>query len=264
MSKPSKVKSADIMSGQAVRLADLTAEIQIEHEAVIGSFKSGFDHAVRCGELLIKAKKIVDHGCWLPWLKANPWISSRTASDYMRLAANRSVIEAKSAESADLTIQSALRLLAPPKSEPIIPTPSSTLPVPPSEKRITAAKQALHDCEPAERKAVWRSPGLMESIVDATPTAGQTEVAEPKLDEQVKNDDDEFGGMTDAQLSAERALLLGAMLPSLRAVLQPALRLHEVESEILWRRDQKHGPTNELAEIKKRRGAGDAGLHRDG
>ena len=115
--KVTATTAVEIISPPAVKLADLTAEIRIEHEAVIGSLKAGFHHAVRCGELLIEAKRITGHGGWLPWFRANQWISARTASDYMRITAHRAEIETKSAKSADLTIQAALKSLSPPKPQ---------------------------------------------------------------------------------------------------------------------------------------------------
>jgi hypothetical protein len=107
-------------------IVDLTAQIRSEHEAVVGSFRSGFAHAVKCGELLLEAKDVAGHGNWLPWLRANPWISERAASNYMRLATNRAEIDAKSACSADLTISAALKLLSPPPAAeaPTAPTPA--------------------------------------------------------------------------------------------------------------------------------------------
>lgn len=39
-------------------------------------------HARACGELLIQAKDMLDHGEWLPWLAATP-IPERTARRYM-------------------------------------------------------------------------------------------------------------------------------------------------------------------------------------
>jgi len=158
-------------------LADLTTQIRAEHEAVIGSFNSGFCHAVRCGELLIAAKKIAGHGGWLPWFRANQWISARTASDYMRIAAHRATIDAKSADSADLTIQSALKLLSPPKSQsrPTAATSTATPPSSPSEKRIAAALAITST--PLSSPLLWALERTIADFKKAHPDIDQETIA---------------------------------------------------------------------------------------
>ncbi len=64
-------------------LEDLAAEIVQEHTAA----RAGLEHARRAGELLIEAKQQVQHGEWLPWIKANvACVTRRMAQHYMRLA----------------------------------------------------------------------------------------------------------------------------------------------------------------------------------
>src|SRR5262245_40455235 len=41
---------------------------------------------VEIGRLLLRAKDLVDHGEWLPWLKTNFPLSDRTAARYMAVA----------------------------------------------------------------------------------------------------------------------------------------------------------------------------------
>lgn len=68
------------------------------------------DHVIAAGKLLIEARQKVGHGKWYKWLRAND-IGIRTAQVYMQVAKIITELgEAKSAESADLTIQSALAL----------------------------------------------------------------------------------------------------------------------------------------------------------
>jgi ParB family chromosome partitioning protein len=43
-------------------------------------------HAIRCGELLLKAKASMPHGEWQPWLRRNVSFAARTARDYTSLA----------------------------------------------------------------------------------------------------------------------------------------------------------------------------------
>jgi hypothetical protein len=94
-------------------LPELAARIRAEHEATGAALKSSIDHSIAAGALLIEAKAKVPHGQWLPWLRDNCAISERTAQLYMRLAKNRTEIEAsaKSASVADLTLNEAAALL---------------------------------------------------------------------------------------------------------------------------------------------------------
>jgi hypothetical protein len=101
-------------------LTDLAARIRIEHEAIAASFKRGAAHAMAAGDLLTEAKAIIRHGDWLPWLKANCEVSERTARLYMRLARNRSEIEAKTATVADLNLRGALALISPPADNSLV------------------------------------------------------------------------------------------------------------------------------------------------
>jgi len=70
-------------------LARLAADIASEHRAVEQHSRDAVAHAIRCGELLTRAKAQVSHGEWAGWLEANFRASARTASAYMRLHANR-------------------------------------------------------------------------------------------------------------------------------------------------------------------------------
>lgn len=86
-------------------------EINYEHQLFIDSLKTGLEHAIKCGELLIKKKDDLAHGDWMPWVKGNCDFTDRMASNYMRLASNRKRVS-------DLnnidTIRAALALLAEP------------------------------------------------------------------------------------------------------------------------------------------------------
>ena len=93
----------------------LAAQINDEHAAAENALRAGLAHALRAGELLIAAKQLVPHGGWLPWLAANCKVSERTAQAYIRLAARRSELEAKSAARCafeDLSFRQGLKLLA--------------------------------------------------------------------------------------------------------------------------------------------------------
>jgi hypothetical protein len=84
----------------------LVDEIRREHEAAANALRSGLDHAIKAGELLIEAKRrYCKHGQWAQWLADNIDFAERTAQAYMRLA--RLPIEKRNAV-ADLPLREAL------------------------------------------------------------------------------------------------------------------------------------------------------------
>ncbi len=64
--------------------------------------------AIRCGELLIKARGQVPHGDWLNWVDKNLAIGHRQAQKLMRLAAHKDEILADANSPTHLTIEGAL------------------------------------------------------------------------------------------------------------------------------------------------------------
>ena len=66
-------------------LKKLAKEANKHHQEVRGHQISAFNHARQCGEFLIKAKALVQHGNWKPWLRKNFSFSYETAADYMRI-----------------------------------------------------------------------------------------------------------------------------------------------------------------------------------
>jgi hypothetical protein len=97
-----------------VDLTDLAVKIKAEHAAAAEAVKRTVIHALAAGELLLKAKAHLKHGCWLPWLNDHCQVSERTARLYMQLARSRVELESKSATIADLTLQQAAALLSVP------------------------------------------------------------------------------------------------------------------------------------------------------
>jgi Protein of unknown function (DUF3102) len=121
-------------------LVDLKAKITSEHVAVIGSFKCGFEHAVKCGELLLEAKEVAGHGNWAKWLSGMPFAET-TARGYMRMAeAWPSMPDENRQRVADLPWREALKLIAKPKDaeEPTAPGPA-----PAPNRPATENKDAL-------------------------------------------------------------------------------------------------------------------------
>lgn len=126
-------------------LATLAAEINAEHEAAesharkaVEDVQASIERARNAGDKLLLAKAHVAHGQWLPWLTANcPKVSIRRAQEYMRVAREWPALQAKYAESAHLTIDGALALLAAPTPEPLPPVSAAppapaTAPPPPA------------------------------------------------------------------------------------------------------------------------------------
>jgi hypothetical protein len=69
------------------RLGMLAAEIVEHHTAAGVATREVMRHAIEAGSRLAEAKKLVGHGGWLEWLKANvPGISARTAQRYLAAA----------------------------------------------------------------------------------------------------------------------------------------------------------------------------------
>ncbi|HEV3022086.1 MAG TPA: DUF3102 domain-containing protein, partial [Pirellulales bacterium] len=99
---------------QAGQLADLADQINAEHRAAESAARSAIDHAHEAGRLLIEAKAHLEHGQWGTWLATNFHGSDRTARAYMRVAKGWAAIAGKTAETAELTIDGALKLLAAP------------------------------------------------------------------------------------------------------------------------------------------------------
>jgi hypothetical protein len=120
----------------------LPAQINQEHQACIRAAGQALEHALRCGDLLMEAKADCRHGEWQSWLAEHFEGSKRSAQAYMRLADNRELLESKSAESALLSIDGAMKLIAGPK-------------VPDGQKQDESPKQGRHpyfppipDCPP--------------------------------------------------------------------------------------------------------------------
>jgi hypothetical protein len=93
------------------RPEDLAEAIEREHQAANDAARTAIEHLIRCGELLIEAKKAVPHGEWLPWIRANLSFCPRQAQKYMRLAEHADHLRNTNPGS-HLTINQALAMLA--------------------------------------------------------------------------------------------------------------------------------------------------------
>lgn len=113
-SKPLSPVSTD--TPPALALDALAAAINADHDAVEQMARSTLDRARAAGDKLLQAKAQVAHGQWLPWLAEHcPRMSERTAQAYMKLAREWEVLMLKNADSAHLTLDGALKLLAAPE-----------------------------------------------------------------------------------------------------------------------------------------------------
>jgi hypothetical protein len=96
----------------------LAERINEGHRLAESHARSAVEHALRCGELLIEAKAKINHGQWLPWLKANCAVSERTAQAYVRLARELPALApGKAQRVADLPLREALKALVSEPSE---------------------------------------------------------------------------------------------------------------------------------------------------
>jgi hypothetical protein len=157
-----KAKSAAV----SPPLADIAARINEAHDRASASARSTIVAAMEAGRLLIQAKAEVVHGGWLSWLKANTSVSERTAQYYMKLADDPS----KSAIIADLTLVGALKLLAPPKTDPKRQTAHN--------RSAASPKSAKVEVLPPEPKLPGSSPNLLLDGVLVDRIRGDIEVAE--------------------------------------------------------------------------------------
>jgi Protein of unknown function (DUF3102) len=205
------------MSTEMIPLADLAGRINDEHRLAEQHARSAVEHALKCGELLIEAKGKVQHGEWLPWLKANCAVSERTAQAYMRLAHEIPKLDpGKAQRVADLPLREALKALSAPLGADA-PTPSDL-------RALLAHHMKLID---ASNRRVWalseEFPDDMQALAQVAQGRGRwwTEfmAALSERDLRVHQALDAFGG--------EHALNawiteLRASLPAELATLAPA------------------------------------------
>ena len=96
-------------------LATLATAINDEHRACETALRTGLSHAIRAGELLIRARSLCQHGTWLPWLHDNFEGSERLAQGYMRVARELPKLATEDPQRvADPTFRQALAELAGP------------------------------------------------------------------------------------------------------------------------------------------------------
>jgi len=96
-------------------LANIGTEINDAHVLAMVHAGEAMNNALRCGDLLTKAKATAKHGQWLPWLRQNIAFSERTAQAYMRLAAKFGPDKRNAV--ADLSVRRVLQEIATPRRQ---------------------------------------------------------------------------------------------------------------------------------------------------
>ncbi len=94
-------------------LADMGTEINDAHALAMVHAGEAMSNALRCGDLLTKAKAAAKYGQWLPWLRQNIAFSERSAQGYMRLAAKFGPDKRNAV--ADLSVRRVLQEIATPR-----------------------------------------------------------------------------------------------------------------------------------------------------
>jgi hypothetical protein len=109
--------SGELCVRESESLTTLAKCINEHHRQAEAAIRSGLEHALEAGRLLIEAKDQCQHGKWGSWLADNFEGSQRTARAYMQVAKRWPEIEAKRQRVADLSFRDAARMLAGPKSD---------------------------------------------------------------------------------------------------------------------------------------------------
>jgi len=105
----------DLERNEAVDLPRLAELVGDAVSAAEQGANSTMQHALRAGELLVRAKELVRHGDWIDWLKANCRLAPRTAQAYMRLPERLKALAPQEAQRvAHLPVREALRAITTP------------------------------------------------------------------------------------------------------------------------------------------------------
>lgn len=130
---------------------DLATAINDEHRKCDEAVSTALDHAMRAGDLLIKAKAEIGHGDWQAWVEENFEGSMRRAQEYMRLAKNREAIKAEKARSsAPLGIDRALRAIAAPKQKNSSEASEAAEPL--DENTVSVRQEIVRDGEKSDEE----------------------------------------------------------------------------------------------------------------
>jgi hypothetical protein len=140
--------------------ASLIPQIRDAYKKVIEASKGTLGHAFECGRLLNLAKKGMQEKAWQSWLRDNfPQIPQTTASLYMRLAANKDVIDkqrvAYEAEGGLMSIRSAAKL---------IPPTRKALKAAETRAKVKAEREAIEAKQTTASRASFDLPELLTAV----------------------------------------------------------------------------------------------------
>jgi len=145
---------------------DLAKAINDRLSAIAANTRNTLQRSIEIGDLLLEAKERVGHGNFEAWLLDHCQLSFRSARRYMKFAKERPQIEAqaKSATLADLSINTAQRLLAPPKRQEGSGQGSAKPPT--TEKYKTIENDLIACLKDLREKAESYALGTIEALND--------------------------------------------------------------------------------------------------
>ena len=181
------------MKAIAPPIASLATQIKAEHAAVKEAARSALAHAMKCGDLLIKAKTRVRHGEWLDWLKNECNVSERISQHYMKLAKHRREVEAKSEMISDLTLSEAIKLISPERFERArnIATKSEEQTPPTPKHAPQAIARVVEDVTPQQTPSealagFVKEKGLGETVFPATLTWSEAVAVGREIEREIE------------------------------------------------------------------------------
>lgn len=159
----------------SANLEQMATKIKAEHELVASTYRKSLGHAKKTGELLVKAKEMVEKTThnWSRWLEQYCGLLERTASNYIRIASKWDEIEAKLAEAntdpAGLTLRAALSLLKTGTRKKAKQAAQQTAPQ--ITMLVIQEKMSRHNIvgDPKELLALLKELGVEMKVEEATP-----------------------------------------------------------------------------------------------
>lgn len=136
---PKKERDQERAARSTERLAEakqLVPQIKAEHRAVVEALESGLDHAIRCGEYLAQARKLIRRGEWEAWVEANCEFGVRTARNYMTVFRRKDELPKRE----DTSYRRAIQMLRRDPTKPIGRKRPAA-----SGAKLTVSKKALAD-----------------------------------------------------------------------------------------------------------------------
>jgi hypothetical protein len=202
-------------------LTDLRERLKAEHAAVVSAIQGALAHAMAAGDILIEAKRQLDHGDWLPFLESCD-IEPRTAQRYMQVARHREEIEANTTRVSHLSIRDALAQLK------------------------TPAKRAESADDPEVERDRKECVRLFANVTDAERESAQWKADHPAASEAIAADDVVEGEEGEDDDEAE------SLLRSCRDALPPEANDLAAEIQRYLRKRRRHAREQEKNDAKWR------------